>query len=246
MNSRLLICLILGSALTLSSCGKLGNRRVGKFLPKGTIAGLSEPAVGNLSKSELPIALRICGALSTKRQFINTTLGSETPKRLAYNFSFETKDCQNKTTETKNISAEILTQGTDLVYNSADTKNHFEDVITEKSLGLVEICKQVVLAGPALDLKVITNVSGVGNKIYITKFSTDSLGFDTVQINTKIANATNGFDPFDAQVISLYTAVTQVTQVRDVGVEKSRGQFIPCTGSEFKSRTETFQRSVFL
>lgn len=240
-TSIILLCLSIG----FSSCGKLRTTRIGALIAKGT-AGLEEPKAGNLSKTELPIALRICSALMVKRQFLATTIGGDAPKRIAYNFSYETRDCKNKMTDSKNITAEIVAVGTDLEYNSAETKNNFPDVVTDKTTAIAHVCAAITLAEPKLEEKVIKNSEVLLNKIYFVKFSTDTSGFDMVQINTKIANDKNGYDALDTQLLSFYTLPAQVSDVRNVGVEKERSQYVTCIGNEFTTKKEVFVRSVFL
>jgi hypothetical protein len=238
--------IILCLSVSLISCGKVRTQRLfGKLPPLGNIAGLEEPPSGPLSPTELPIALRICTALGKKRVFLATNISGTTPKRIAYNFSLERKDCKQKVIETKNLIAEILSSNPDLYYSAPESTNEFIDVITDTTIALSEICPAVT-ADPTKQIKNST-IPINSNKIYFVKFThDDSTGFDSAQINTKIANSTGGYDPQDTQLVTIYTNILQVTDANNLGVEKERSQYINCTGREYTTRKETFIRSVLL
>lgn len=235
--------IILCLSVSLVNCGKLHSQR---FLPKinsPDIGGLGEPVPAFLRAAELPIAFRICSSLSAKRQYLLTIIDT-TPKKIAYEFSLERKDCKGKIIEKQPvITADISSGNPDLYFSAPESSNEFVDVITDKSLAISEVCPAVI-ANPS-NTQIKNNTSPLGSdQQYIVQFTTDEKGFDVIQINTKILNKKGGYDPQNNQLISIYTKEKQVEDVKDLGVEKERNQYVRCTGREFTTQNETFIKSV--
>ncbi|MDO9183940.1 MAG: hypothetical protein Q7U04_16105 [Bacteriovorax sp.] len=238
-RTLIILCLL----LAFSGCGKLRNQRIFGKLPgivKDT-AGQEAPSQRALTVDEAKIALRICNSLQAKRNNLTSALTGKVPVRVGYIFNLERKNCKAKVDAPINITAEILFVGKELEYNSQDSQNIFPDVITEQTPALEDLCKSVL----AKEV-IISNASPlIKNNFYIMTFKTD-LGFDNVQIDTKTANATGGFSATNSQLITIYTDVSQVPDIRNIGVEKERILTTPCTGSGVATQKETFIRSVFL
>lgn len=240
--SLLILCLSAG----LISCGKLRSQRFVGVLPGGSIAGLEEPVQHTYKLSELKIAQRVCTALKTKRTVLEKGLTATPPTVITYGFALERKSCNGKVVEAKSITTEISFTANELDFNTLDSANYFKDVITDKTVGLDQICAAVLDPATTLDMKIISNAEILSNRIYLVSMTTDTKAFDTIQINTKTANTKGGFDPLNTQLISVYTDPTQVSDLKNLGVEKERSQYVPCNGREFSALKETFVRSIFL
>ncbi|MDD4975135.1 MAG: hypothetical protein PHY93_12330 [Bacteriovorax sp.] len=243
------IFIILCLSVSLVSCGKLrGQRPLGKIIPTGNIAGLEEPQQHTLKLSELIIAKRICDSLISKTTNIKAALKATPPQQVVYTFNLELKkSCSSSTIEKSDLAAQIILTSGDLEFSSQDNSIYFRDIITEKSAALAAICTEIVNPQTVLEKKVISNATILSNRIYLVALGTNDKGFDTIQINTKTSNAKGGFDPLDIQLISIITDISQDNgaDLRNIGVEKERIQYIPCTGKLFTSQKETFVRSYF-
>jgi hypothetical protein len=247
MTIRTIIILCL-SISSLVSCGKLSEKRpFEQPVNRGNIAGLEEPVQHNLSLSELKIAQRICTSLKSKRAYLEAALTATPPKAVAYTFALENKNCQDKLIEKKNIYSKVELISNDLEFSTNDSSNYFIDVITDKSTALAQICTEIFnTKTPTLEEKVISNADIILNKLYFVTLTTNDQKFDTIQINTKIANTSGGYDSLNAQLISVFTDASQVVNVKDVGVEKERSQYKKCDGNAFTTQKQTFVRSAFL
>lgn len=243
------ILIILCLSLISASCGKLRTQR---FLGNavrgntGIIAGLEEPVQHTLKASELKIAERVCKALQTKRANLITYLTASPPVKVGFSFSLEKKDCTSRITETTNLTAQILLISNELEFSSPETTSEFVDVITDKTPAISHICDEIFSSRtPTLEDKVISNASIITNTMYLVDLKTNDKGFDTIQINTKKGGANGSFNPLHTQLITLYTNQSQVSDKRDLGVEKERSQHTPCAGNTFSTIKESFVRSVF-
>ena len=246
MTKGTLIFLLL-SISCLISCGKLASKRGLGKVNNGNIAGLVEPVQHNLKLAELKIAQRICTSLKSKRVILEAALTSTPPKEVAYTFSLENKNCQDKTIEKINIYSKILLISKDLEFSTNDSSNYFIDVITDNSTAITKICTEIFnTKTPTLEEKVISNADVVMDKIYFVTLTTNDQGFDTIQINTKIANASGGYNQLNAQLISFFTDASQVVDIKNIGAEKERSQYKKCDGNAFTTQKQIFVRSVFL
>ena len=177
---------------------------------------------------------------------MEATLVATPSKSVSYDFALERKSCKGVVVETKSLTAQISLISNELDYSTNQTSNYFIDVITDKTIGLSHICTEILDTSTSLETKIISNAEILSNRIYLVALTTDDKAFDTIQLNTKTANATGGFNPLNTQVISLYTDLTQVSDSKNIGVEKERSQYVLCVGREYTIQKETFVRSVFL
>ena len=245
MKATLIIfCLSMG----MISCGKLSSQRfLRKATVTGNIAGLEEPLQHTFKLTELKIAQRVCNSLKTKRTSLETLLTTTPATEIAYGFTLERKDCKNKSIEAVNITAQILLSSNDLEFSTNESPNYFKNIITDKTAALAHICTEIFnTKTPTLEEKIISNADIILNTLYFVTLTTDDKGFDTVQINTKTATSNGSFNPLSAQLISIFTDPAQVSDQRNIGVEKEHNEYIPCSNSEFTTRREVFVRSVFL
>jgi hypothetical protein len=249
MKQFLKLILLALISLNFTNCGKLGTQRYfGKNLMKGT-AGLEEPLQHTFKLSELTIAKRVCSALVNKKTVLKSALTGSPNQKVTYTFNVERKkNCGDSKLDKSNLSAQIALISNDLEFSSSETSILFTDVITDKSPALSSICSEILNTQTTIDQKTISNATVLSDRLYLVAFSTSNDGLDTVQINTKkFNNKSGGYDPQDSQLVSIITTIAQDTSndVRNIGVEKERTQYIPCAGKQFTSLKETFVRSFF-
>lgn len=250
-NSKKILSVLFILLLVVSACGKLSNNRNTKPGPTPTqnTTNLEEPVQHILKLPELKIAQRVCSALKSKSKLLKETLASSSSKEISYEFASELKkDCATTSISKFKLINQIVLSSKDLEFSSKDNSIFFRDVITENTAALSAICNEVLNTDTSLETKLVSNATVLTDRVYLVALSTNSDGIDTVQVNTKIANAkTGGFDALDTQLISVITNANQDSgaDARNIGVEKERSQYVSCNGKQTLMLKETFARSYF-
>jgi hypothetical protein len=228
MKTLLLVCL---SALMLFSCESNNNTTSTK--PANQLGGILAPTLRNFTPAELVIGKRICSALKTKREKM------ESFENLKEKFRFrnEYKSCGSKLTSSVTYDAYISNASpTDLEYEAQTgmAYTYFKDVITDASGAMKIFCDNFSSSDT-----VSNQILSGGSYISLSVLLKDGYDYFELSKVSRTGNSGN-FSLVSTEGISIITQANQA-DAKFLGVEKMRVRNLTCDNStDYSSVTQNW------